>query len=100
MNSLPVFTELVPPPPPTDDVNASTLGSPASTAATAFWCRTMASKESPSAPSVVAMRMPMSSLGMKPFGTATAQAIVAARTAAEKRRVALLLATTRASVFS
>jgi len=37
-------------------------------AATAFWCRVMASKEIPWAASVMMLNWPVSSLGMKPWG--------------------------------
>ncbi len=66
------------------DMKPSTLGSAWTTAAAAFWCSTIASKEIPCAASVGEKIWPMSLLGMKPFGTIRKSRIVARRMAAEK----------------
>ena len=47
----------------------STFGSCATIAISAFWCGTIASKEVPSAASVMTESRPVSSIGKSPFGT-------------------------------
>ena len=65
-HTLPVLSE--PPKPPADEVKVATSGSAWITAATAFWCLTMASNDMPCAASVVPKSMPMSCEGMNPLG--------------------------------
>ena len=100
MKTRPWLPEEVGPPAPTLDMKASTFGSFASTAATACWCSFMASKERPSAPSVVPVRKPVSSLGMNPLGTTRNRTSVPAKTAADSSSVARLRRIASASVRS
>jgi hypothetical protein len=51
-------------------MNDSTLGSCATIAASSRWCGTIASKEVPSADSVITEMRPVSSVGKSPFGLA------------------------------
>ena len=68
---------------PTEEVTDSTSESRATMAATCRWRSTSASKETPSAASVVASSCPVSSLGNRPLGAAQKSHAVATRITAE-----------------
>ena len=71
------------PPAPIEDIISSTFGSCRTIAATCCWWAAIAAKDVPSAVSVLALMRPVSSLGMKPFGTNRNRATVPTRMPSE-----------------
>jgi hypothetical protein len=68
MKMRPLFSTVLDPLAPMNDMNCSTRGSRRITSATARWCSIIDSNEMSCEASVKAKMVPLSSLGMKPLG--------------------------------
>ncbi len=71
MKMRPVFSTVLEPLAPMNDMNCSTYGCCLTMSATARWCAIIESNDTSCAVSVNANTVPLSSFGMNPFGMMT-----------------------------